>query len=450
MIKKILIANRGEIAVRIIRTCKELGIKTVAIYSTADKSSLHVELADEAYCVGGPRPEDSYLNIPAILSAAEISNVDAIHPGYGFLAENPSFAEIVEACGYIFIGPSYKAIELMGNKINARKLAKELGIPVVPGFEHIKTLEEARKVANEIGYPILIKAACGGGGRGIKIVYEEKDLENTLNIAMKEAKNAFGSEEIFIEKYIEEPKHIEVQILGDLHGKIIALGERECSLQRRHQKLLEEAPSPFVNENLREKLYKYAKKIASHINYHTLGTVEFIVDKNKNPYFIEMNTRVQVEHPVTEMVIDEDLIAWQILTAMGEKITIEDKIPYGHAIEFRINAEDPFKNFMPAIGKIEKLVLPGGYNTRVDTHIYQGYEIPPYYDSMLAKIIVKGKNRKEALKRGFRALNELKIEGKNIKTTKELFLKLYNFKEFLNGNYHTKFLEKNLEKILLN
>jgi len=446
MIKKILIANRGEIAVRIIRTCKELGIKTVAVYSTADKNSLHVELADEAYCIGGPHPQESYLNIPAILSAAEISKADAIHPGYGFLAENPSFAEIVEACGYIFIGPSYKAIDLMGNKVNARKLAKSLGIPVVPGYENVKNLSEAKEIARKIGYPILIKAACGGGGRGIKVVYKEKDLEKTLNLAIKEAESSFGSPQIFIEKFIENPKHIEIQILGDMHGNVVALGERECSLQRRHQKLLEEAPSPFVDDTLRENLYFYAKKLAKKINYHTLGTVEFIVDKNKNPYFIEMNTRVQVEHPVTEMVIEEDLIAWQILTAIGEKIFKDDKYPKNHAIEFRINAEDPFNNFMPSIGKIEKLHLPAGYNVRVDTHIYQGYVIPPYYDSLLAKIIVKGKDRKEALKRGFRALQELKIE--NIKTTKDLFLKLYNFKEFLDGNYHTKSLEKELSNIL--
>lgn len=446
MIKKILIANRGEIAIRIIRTCKELGIKTVAVYSTADKNSLHVELADEAYCIGGPHPQESYLNIPAILSAAEISKADAIHPGYGFLAENPSFAEIVEACGYIFIGPSYKAIDLMGNKVNARKLAKSLGIPVVPGYENVKNLSEAKEIARKIGYPILIKAACGGGGRGIKVVYKEEDLEKTLNLAIKEAESSFGSPQIFIEKFIENPKHIEVQILGDMHGNVVALGERECSLQRRHQKLLEEAPSPFVDDTLRENLYFYAKKLAEKINYHTLGTVEFIVDKNKNPYFIEMNTRVQVEHPVTEMVIEEDLIAWQILTAIGEKIFKDDKYPKNHAIEFRINAEDPFNNFMPSIGKIEKLHLPAGYNVRVDTHIYQGYVIPPYYDSLLAKIIVKGKDRKEALKRGFRALQELKIE--NIKTTKDLFLKLYNFKEFLDGNYHTKSLEKELSNIL--
>lgn len=446
MIKKILIANRGEIAVRIIRTCKELGIKTVAVYSTADKNSLHVELADEAYCIGGPHPQESYLNIPAILSAAEISKADAIHPGYGFLAENPSFAEIVEACGYIFIGPSYKAIDLMGNKVNARKLAKSLGIPVVPGYENVKNLSEAKEIARKIGYPILIKAACGGGGRGIKVVYKEEDLEKTLNLAIKEAESSFGSPQIFIEKFIENPKHIEIQILGDMHGNVVALGERECSLQRRHQKLLEEAPSPFVDDTLRENLYFYAKKLAKKINYHTLGTVEFIVDKNKNPYFIEMNTRVQVEHPVTEMVIEEDLIAWQILTAIGEKIFKDDKYPKNHAIEFRINAEDPFNNFMPSIGKIEKLHLPAGYNVRVDTHIYQGYVIPPYYDSLLAKIIVKGKDRKEALKRGFRALQELKIE--NIKTTKDLFLKLYNFKEFLDGNYHTKSLEKELSNIL--
>ncbi len=446
MIKKLLIANRGEIAVRIIRTCKELGIKTVAIYSTADKNSLHVELADEAYCIGGPHPQESYLNIPAILSAAEISKADAIHPGYGFLAENASFAEIVETCGYIFIGPSHRAIDLMGNKINARKLAKSLGIPVVPGYENVKSLSEAKEIARKIGYPILIKAACGGGGRGIKIVYKEEDLEKTLNLAIKEAESAFGSPQVFIEKFIENPKHIEVQVLGDMYGNVVALGERECSLQRRHQKLVEEAPSPFVDDTLRENLYFYAKTLAKKINYHTLGTVEFIVDKDKNPYFIEMNTRVQVEHPVTEMVIEEDLIAWQILSALGEKIFKDDKYPKGHAIEFRINAEDPFKNFIPSVGKIEKLHLPAGYNVRVDSHIYQGYIIPPYYDSLLAKIIVKGKDRKEALKRGFRALKELKIEG--IKTTKELFLKLYNFKEFLDGSYHTKSLEKNLSSIL--
>jgi len=448
MFKKILIANRGEIAVRIIRTCKELGIKTVAVYSTADKDSLPVFLADEAICIGGEKPASSYLNIPAIISAAEISGVDAIHPGYGFLSENPGFAEVCRACGIEFIGPSSETMVVMGDKAQARSIAKKAGIPIVPGSDVVKNAEEALQIAKEIGFPVLVKAAHGGGGRGMRVIESEEGAKELIKTAMAEAEAAFGNGEVYVEKLIQKPRHIEIQVIADKHGNVVIFGERECSLQRRHQKVLEEAPSSFVDQNLRQKLYEAARKLAKYIKYEGAGTVEFLVDSDKNFYFIEMNTRIQVEHPVTEMVTGKDLIALQIKAAEGEKIEIADPELKGHAIEFRINVEDYRKNFRPTPGKIEKLLLPGGFGTRVDTHIYEGYTIPPYYDSLIAKLIVHGESREEAIKRGKRALSEFFIEG-NIKTTIPFHLKLIEDEDFVKGNLDTKVLEdKILERIL--
>ncbi|WP_163329381.1 acetyl-CoA carboxylase biotin carboxylase subunit [Desulfurobacterium thermolithotrophum] len=443
MFKKVLIANRGEIAVRIIRTCRELGIKTVAIYSTADKDSLHVFLADEAVCIGGPRPQESYLNIPSIISAAEITGADAIHPGYGFLSENPGFAEICTACGMKFIGPSPETMVLMGDKAKAREVAIKAGVPVVPGSGIIKNVQEALKVCEEIGYPVLVKAAHGGGGRGMRLITSSKEAETLIVTAMAEAEAAFGSGEVYIEKYIENPRHIEIQVVADQFGNVMTFGERECSLQRRHQKVLEEAPSPFVDEDLRNKLSDAAKKIAEFINYEGAGTVEFLVDKDKNFYFIEMNTRIQVEHPVTEFVTEKDLIAKQIMAAAGEKLDISDVKLKGHAIEFRITCEDYEKDFRPTPGKIEKLLIPGGFGVRVDTHIYEGYRIPQYYDSLLAKLIVWGETREEAIKRGERALSEFIIEG-NLKTTIPFHLKLLKDENFIKGALDTKILENKI------
>jgi len=427
MFKKVLIANRGEIAVRIIRTCKELGIKTVAIFSTADRDSLHVFLADEAVCIGGPLPQESYLNIPAIISAAEITGADAIHPGYGFLSENPGFAEVCTACGMKFIGPSPETMILMGDKAKAREIAIKAGVPVVPGSGIVKDVKEALKICEEIGYPVLVKAAHGGGGRGMRLINSKEEAETLITTAMAEAEAAFGSGEVYIEKYIENPRHIEIQLVADRFGNVVTYGERECSLQRRHQKILEEAPSPFVDEDLREKLSEAAKKIAKLINYEGAGTVEFLVDKDKNFYFIEMNTRIQVEHPVTELVTGQDLIAKQILVAAGEKLKEDNIKLQGHAIEFRITCEDYKKGFRPTPGKIEKLVLPGGFGVRVDTHIYEGYSVPQYYDSLLAKLIVWGETREEAIRRGKRALSEFIIEG-TLKTTVPLHIKLLEMK----------------------
>ena len=440
MFKKVLIANRGEIAVRIIRTCKELGIKTVAIYSTADKDSLHVYLADEAVCIGGPLPQESYLNIPAIISAAEITGADAIHPGYGFLSENPGFAEVCTACGMKFIGPSPETMLLMGDKAKAREIAVKAGVPVVPGSGIVKDVNEALKICDEIGYPVLVKAAHGGGGRGMRLINSKEEARTLITTAMAEAEAAFGSGEVYIEKYIENPRHIEIQVVADQFGNVITYGERECSLQRRHQKVLEEAPSPFVDEYLREKLSEAAKRIAEFINYEGAGTVEFLVDKDKNFYFIEMNTRIQVEHPVTELVTGQDLIAKQILAAVGEKFEEETIKMQGHAIEFRITCEDYRKGFRPAVGKIEKLVLPGGFGVRVDTHIYEGYSVPQYYDSLLAKLIVWGETRAEAIKRGKRALSEFVIEG-TLKTTTPFHMKLLEDENFIKGILDTKILE---------
>ncbi len=443
MFKKILIANRGEIAVRIIRTCRELGIKTVAVFSTADRDSLHVFLADEAVCIGGPLPQESYLNIPAIISAAEITGADAIHPGYGFLSENPGFAEICTACGMKFIGPSPETMVLMGDKAKAREVAIKAGVPVVPGSGIVKSVQEALKVCEEIGYPVLVKAAHGGGGRGMRLITSPEEAETLIVTAMAEAEAAFGSGEVYIEKYVENPRHIEIQIVADQAGNVITFGERECSLQRRHQKVLEEAPSPFVDDNLRNKLSDAAKRIAEFINYEGAGTVEFLVDKDKNFYFIEMNTRIQVEHPVTEFVTGKDLIAKQIMAAAGEKFDIDHVKLQGHAIEFRITCEDYEKAFRPAPGKIEKLLIPGGFGVRVDTHIYEGYTVPQYYDSLLAKLIVWGETREEAIKRGERALSEFVIEG-NLKTTIPFHIKLLKDENFIMGALDTKILESKI------
>ncbi len=443
MFKRVLVANRGEIAVRIIYALRELGIESVAIYSEADKDSLHVELADYAVCIGPPPPQDSYLNFSRIMSAAVVSGVDAIHPGYGFLAENPDFADLVEKSGFIFIGPSSRHIQFMGDKIEAKRLMKEAGVPVLPGTENpVGSLSEARNIVRDIGLPVIIKAASGGGGRGMRIVRNPDALEKAFSMAQKEAEISFGDPRVYIEKYIENPRHIEVQIAADQHGNIIHLGERECSIQRRHQKLLEESPSPAVDENLRTKMGEAAIKGAQAINYHSLGTMEFLLDEDGNFYFMEMNTRIQVEHPVTEWVTGIDLVKMQILIAMGEKLShTQEEINFkGHAIEVRINAEDPDNGFIPNPGKIEFLHFPGGPGVRIDTHIYQGYTIPPYYDSLIGKLIVHDEDRSSAIKRLYRALEETIIKG--VKTTVPFYLKLLENEDFQKGNIDTHFLER--------
>jgi len=443
MFKRVLVANRGEIAVRIIYALRELGVESVAIYSEADKDSLHVELADYAVCIGPPPPQDSYLNFSRIISAAVVSGVDAIHPGYGFLAENPDFADLVEKSGFIFIGPSSRHIQFMGDKIEAKRLMKEAGVPVLPGTENpVGSLSEARNIVRDIGLPVIIKAASGGGGRGMRIVRNPDALEKAFSMAQKEAEISFGDPRVYIEKYIENPRHIEIQIAADQHGNIIHLGERECSIQRRHQKLLEESPSPAVDENLRTKMGEAAIKGAQAINYHSLGTMEFLLDEDGNFYFMEMNTRIQVEHPVTEWVTGIDLVKMQILIAMGEKLShTQEEINFkGHAIEVRINAEDPDNGFIPNPGKIEFLHFPGGPGVRIDTHIYQGYTIPPYYDSLIGKLIVHDEDRSSAIKRLYRALEETIIKG--VKTTVPFYLKLLKNEDFQKGNIDTHFLER--------
>ena len=438
MIKKLLIANRGEIAVRIIRTAKEMGIKTVAIYSEADKNSLHVEMADEAICIGPPKAADSYLNIPSIMAAAEVTKVDAIHPGYGFLSENPTFAEIVQASNIKFVGPPSEVIELSGDKVKAKEIAKKAGVPVVPGSDGEVSFLEAKEIAHKIGYPVVLKATAGGGGRGIRIVRDDKELLEVMQTAMAEAKNAFGDERIYIEKYLINPKHIEVQILSD--GKnVITLGERECSLQRRHQKIIEESPSASISDSERELLYEYAIRFAKAINYIGAGTVEFLYTEGQF-YFIEMNARIQVEHPVTEMTTGIDIVSYQLLIADEGEFDIDSIKPRGFAIECRINAEDPI-TFMPSVGVVEKLRLPGGFGVRVDTHLYQGYSIPQYYDSLLAKIIAYGKNKEKAINRMKRAINETKIEGKSLKSNLDLHRKLLDTTEFKKNEHHVRFLE---------
>ncbi len=440
MFKKILIANRGEIALRIIRTAREMGIKTVAVYSTADRNSLHVRFADEAVCIGPPESSKSYLNIPQIMAAAEVTGVDAIHPGYGFLAENPLFAKICEENNITFIGPTAEQIEKMGDKATARKIMQQAGVPVIPGSDGVvDDLDTAKGIAKEIGYPVILKATAGGGGKGMRVVWDEKDFEKAWNTAKLEAKSAFGNDGIYIEKFIEEPRHIEIQIAADKYGRVSHLSERECSIQRRHQKLVEETPSPFMTEELREQMGQAAIKAAQAINYQSVGTVEFLVDKHRNFYFMEMNTRIQVEHPITEEVIDYDLIKEQIKIAAGVAISGKNYYPKMHAIECRINAEDPYNDFRPSPGKIEVWHMPGGHGIRVDTHAYAGYVVPPYYDSLVAKLVAVAQEREEAIRKMARALEEFVIEG--IKTTIPFHQKLMNDPEFIKGNYNTKFLE---------
>jgi len=447
MFSKILIANRGEIALRIIRACHELGIRTVAVYSEADRSSLHVRFADEAICIGQAASSNSYLNIPAIISAAEITDVEAIHPGYGFLAENAHFAEICESCQITFIGPTPENMRLMGDKMAARSTMKKAGLPIIPGSTAIiKNKEEALKTAKSIGYPVIIKAAAGGGGKGMRICHNDLTLISSLMTAQAEAEANFGNPNVYIEKYIEEPRHIEIQILADKYGHMLHLGERDCSIQRRHQKLLEESPSPVVDAKLRKRLGETALKGIKSVGYVSAGTIEFLLDKHQNFYFMEMNTRIQVEHPVTEMVTGIDLIKEQLRIASGERLRMQqDDIQLkGSAIECRINAEDFENNFMPSPGKIETLNLPGGPGVRVDTHIYQGYEISPYYDSLVAKLITYGRNRYEAIKVMQRALSEFCIAP--IKTTVPFHIKLMENALFRKGEISTHFVQEMLKE----
>ncbi len=440
MFKKILIANRGEIALRIIRTCKEMGIKTVAVYSTADKDSLHVKFADEAVCIGKPASIDSYLNIPHIMAAIEITNADAIHPGYGFLAENSKFAQICTDHGIKFIGPTPEMINSMGDKITAKETMIKAGVPVVPGGEGLlRDADHAKGLAKEIGYPVILKATAGGGGKGMRVVWEEKDIEKALDNAKTEAAASFKNDGIYMEKFVEEPRHIEIQIAGDQFGNVCHLSERDCSIQRRHQKLVEESPSPFMTPELREKMGDAAIKAASAINYESVGTIEFLVDKHRNFYFMEMNTRIQVEHCVTEEVVNYDLIKEQIKIAFGESISGRNYYPEMHAIECRINAEDPYNDFRPSPGRITVLHQPGGHGVRVDSHAYAGYVIPPYYDSMIGKLIAVAQTRNEAINTMSRALSEYVIEG--IKTTIPFHKKLMKNESFRSGNFTTKFLE---------
>ena len=442
MFKKILIANRGEIALRVIRACHELEIKTVAIYSTADELSLHVKFADEAVCIGPPASNESYLNIPRIIAAGEITNADAIHPGYGFLSESAKFSRICAENGFQFIGPDSNMIRSMGNKVTAKETMEAAGVPVVPGGEGVLSdAEEAKKIANEMGYPIMLKATAGGGGRGMRLVKKENELINLYEIAYQEALNGFGNGDLYIEKFIEHPRHIEIQILGDTIGNVVQFGERDCSIQRRHLKLIEESPSPAVDDNLREEMGKAAIAGAKSIDYVGVGTVEFLLDKIKNFYFMEMNTRIQVEHPVTEMVTGVDLIKQQIRVHAGEKCpnySSNYKLR-GHSIECRINAEDPSKNFMPSPSKITNFHLPGGKGVRVDSHAYTGYVIPTHYDSMIGKLIVHAKNRKQAIIRMQRALEETIIEGP--KTTIPYHQKIMENDDFISGKFDTGFLE---------
>ena len=441
MFKKILVANRGEIALRIIRTCKEMGILSVAVYSKADEESLHVKFADEAVCVGPAESINSYLKASNILAAAEITNADAIHPGYGFLSENSKFSKMCEEHQIKFIGASSKMIEKMGNKSTAKATMKSAGVPIIPGSEGIiDSYKNALKIAKKIGYPVMLKASSGGGGKGMRSVWSENELESAWNSARQEALSSFNDDSMYMEKLIEEPRHIEIQVVGDRYGKACHLSERDCSIQRRHQKLTEETPSPFMTEKLREKMGKAAIKAAEFIKYEGAGTVEFLVDKNRNFYFMEMNTRIQVEHPVTEQVMDFDLIREQIKVAWGEPLSGKNYIPKLHSIECRINAEDPYNGFRPSPGKITNLNIPGGHGVRLDTHVYSGYTIPPYYDSMIAKLITTAQTREEAINKMKRALDEFVIEG--ITTTIPFHRKLMDNKDYLDGNYTTKFMNE--------
>lgn len=447
MFKKILIANRGEIAVRVIRACRELGLKTVAVHSDADRESLHVKLADESICIGPAAAAESYLKIPNIISAAEISGADAIHPGYGFLSENTHFADVCESCHIHFIGPSKRAIENMGNKAAARETMKKAGVPIIPGSDGPISLDdpnELKKIAKRIGYPVICKASAGGGGKGMKVIPSEESLIPMIQLAQSEAKAAFGNGDVYLEKYLEEPRHIEFQIAGDSKGKVAFLPERDCSIQRRHQKLVEESPSPIISASLRKKMGKAAIRAAESVDYVTVGTVEFLVDKHGDFYFLEMNTRIQVEHTVTEMVTGMDLVKEQIKLAAGEKLHYNEKdYPLnGHSIEVRVNAEDPDHDFRPSPGQIKQLILPGGPGVRVDTHMYSGYSIPTYYDSLVAKLVVHGEDRTEAIARLKRAIRDFRIEG--IKTTLPLFERILDHQVFKDGKACTDFVPRYL------
>ena len=440
MFKKILIANRGEIALRIIRTCREMGIQTVAVYSTADKGSLHVKFADEAVCIGPPASSASYLSIPNIISAAEITNADAIHPGYGFLSENANFSRICKEHGIKFIGASPEMIDAMGDKATAKATMIAAGVPVIMGSKGLlKDLEDARKTALKVKYPVMLKATAGGGGKGMRVVKTEEELEPAWDSARKEAAASFGNDGMYMEKFIEDPRHIEIQIIGDQFGNYCHLSERDCSIQRRHQKLMEETPSPFMTDELRDRMGDAALKAAASVQYEGAGTVEFLVDKNRDFYFMEMNTRIQVEHPITEEVINYDLIWEQIKVAAGIPISGKNYFPQMHAIECRINAEDPYNDFRPCPGKINVLHAPGGHGIRLDSHIYAGYTIPPFYDSMIAKLITVAQSREEAINKMKRALDEFVIEG--VKTTIPFHRALMDNPDFVSGNYTTKFME---------
>ncbi|UFJ42914.1 acetyl-CoA carboxylase biotin carboxylase subunit [Brevibacillus humidisoli] len=442
MFQKILIANRGEIAVRIIRACREMGIRTVAVYSEADRESLHVKLADEAYCIGPTSSKESYLNMANLMSLAAKIGVDAIHPGYGFLAENADFAEICAACNIAFIGPEPDAITKMGDKSTAKETMKQAGVPIVPGTDGlIENVEEAIETAQQIGYPVMVKATAGGGGRGMRVANDDQELEKAIRQAQNEAKTAFGNPGVYLEKFVEGPRHVEIQIMADKHGNVVYIGERDCSIQRRHQKLIEEAPSPALSEELRAEMGLAAVAAAKAVNYHGAGTVEFLLDKHGKFYFMEMNTRIQVEHPVTEWVSGFDLIKEQINVAAGLPLSFsqEDVKLDGWAIECRINAENPVKNFMPSPGRITHYLPPGGFGVRVDSAAYSGYQIPPFYDSMIAKVIVWGKDRREAIERMKRALSEFVIDG--ISTTIPFHLKVLDHEQFVSGEFDTKFLD---------
>ena len=440
MFKKILIANRGEIALRIIRACRELGVKTVAVYSEADRYSLHVRFADEAVCIGPPSSKESYLNIPRLVAAAEVTNADAIHPGYGFLAENASFSEICSSSGITFIGPDANAITKMGDKALAKETMRKAGVPVIPGSDGIVSdLKEAKRIAQEISYPVMIKATAGGGGRGMRIVREEAEFENAFKTASHEAEKAFGNPSLYVEKYLQEPRHIEIQVMGDRHGNVVHFGERDCSIQRRHQKLVEESPSPALTSEIRSAMGAAAIKGAKSVNYQSAGTIEFLLDKYKNFYFMEMNTRIQVEHPVTEEVYGIDLLKMQIQMALGERLKASQPKPQWHALECRINAEDPDHDFRPSPGRITDLHFPGGLGVRVDSHVYTGYDIPPFYDSLIGKLIVKAKTRGEAINRMRNTLDEFIVEG--VKTTIPFHKKLMADEKFQSGKFDTRFLD---------
>ena len=440
MFKKVLIANRGEIALRIIRVCKQFGIKTVAVYSKADRDSLHVRFADEAVCIGPPPSRESYLKIPRIIAAAEVTNADAIHPGYGFLAENASFAEICTTSGMKFIGPSPEMISAMGDKALAKDTMRKAGVPVVPGSEGVvKDVGDALEISRTIGFPVIIKAVAGGGGRGMRIVREESEMENQFKTAQHEAEQGFNNADVYIEKFLEQPRHIEVQVFGDQHGNVIHFGERDCSVQRRHQKLVEESPSPIVDEALRTKMGDAAVKGCKAVNYENAGTIEFLVDKDKNFYFMEMNTRIQVEHPVTEQVTGHDLVKLQLQVAAGERLPRKKIVPRGHAIECRINAEDPANGFRPSPGTITDFHMPGGFGVRVDTHMYSGYSVPPYYDSLIAKLIVFAQSRDGAISKMASALDEFVIQG--IKTTLPFHRQVMADDKFRSGKFDTSFLD---------